>query len=455
MVTAVTWSSYTPKWKCLVVHGFCVFHESTFAKIKQQKFITNWWSENEARYTVAKIKTANISQTQLFHVVENRKFQCKWYGTQKLIFEERQSSCVVSICFSQASNQCSYVCIFADTDAELRRLTSEVEDLGEELADEVDRVGDEAENVGDKVESAVQEENAHISLFATKNYVKKKVASLNTKLNELRTDLYTNLQVAVRYVPTSCSELASGPPGYYQIRIPSSGETVTVYCDTTTHCCNSMGGWMRVAYLDTTDPTQQCPSGFELKTDPKRVCVRTTDQSCTSIIFSVNEVQYSKVCGQVRGYQDGAPDAFGIWPAESIDDNYVDGVSITYGTSPRQHIWTFAAAFDETKSNKHACPCTKTDTDYTGRVPSFIGNDYFCETGTEQPAEYGMFYHEDPLWDGKGCGPTSSCCQFNSPPSFCKELPQPTTDDIEVRVCTDEVFANEDVAIELIELYLQ
>ncbi len=79
--------------------------------------------------------------------------------TQK---QERQSSCVVSICFSQASNQCSYVCIFAGTDVDLRRLTSEVEDLGEELADEVDRVGDEAENMGDKVESAVQKVDAHI-----------------------------------------------------------------------------------------------------------------------------------------------------------------------------------------------------------------------------------------------------------------------------------------------------
>ncbi len=252
-------------------------------------------------------------------------------------------------------------------------------------------------------------------------------------------------QVAAQYVPSSCSELASSPPGYYQIRSPSSGETVTVYCNTT-----------RVAYLDTTDPTQQCPSGFRLKTDPKRVCVRTRGHSCTSIIFPVHGVQYSKVCGQVRGYQEGTPDAFGLRSSSvTIDNNYVDGVSITYGTSPRQHIWTFAAANDETRSNKYVCPCTKTDATYTGQVPSFIGNDYFCETGAERSRESGRFYHEDPLWDGTGCGPTSSCCQFNSPPSFCKELPQPTTDDIEVRVCTDESFANEDVAIELIELYLQ
>ena len=59
------------------------------------------------------------------------------------------------------------------------------------------------------------------------------------------------------------------------------------------------------------------------------------------------------------------------------------------------------------------------------------------------------------LMDGSGCGPTSSCCSFNSPPWFCKELPQPTTDDIEVRVCTDHGAFDEDVTIEVLELYVQ
>ncbi len=305
-----------------------------------------------------------------------------------------------------------------------------------------------------------------------------------------------SLQVAAQYLPTSCSKLGSSPPGYYHTINPtnghhavefcglgvsadnpvsschsiatsdppfpssyywinsSTGSAVQVYCDNTGHCCNSTGAWMRVANLDTTDHTQQCPGGFSLKTDPKRVCVRTTDRGCTSITFPVHGVQYSKVCGQVRGYQVGSTDALGLRSSSvTIDNNYVDGVSITHGALPRQHIWTFAAALDETTYNTLACPCTQTDTTYTERVPSFIGNDYFCETGTKKIIEEGKFYKKDPLWDGKRCGPTSSCCQFNSPPWFCKELPQPTTDDIQVRVCTNQ--STEDVAIELIELYLQ
>ena len=40
-----------------------------------------------------------------------------------------------------------------------------------------------------------------------------------------------------------------------------------------------------------------------------------------------------------------------------------------------------------------------------------------------------------PLWDGEGCGPINACCQLNNPPWFCTPLPQPTTDDIELRLC--------------------
>ena len=61
----------------------------------------------------------------------------------------------------------------------------------------------------------------------------------------------------------------------------------------------------------------------------------------------------------------------------------------------------------------------------------------------------------DPLWDGAGCGPTSTCCSFNTPPWFYRQLPQPTTDDIEMRACRNEDASHEDIAIEMIEIYIQ
>ena len=244
--------------------------------------------------------------------------------------------------------------------------------------------------------------------------------------------------------------------GYYWIQNPKTGYAGQIYCDMTRTCCNSTGGWMRVAHLNMTDTNQHCPSGFRLITSPKRTC-GTPGSSCVSITFPLNGVKYSRVCGKIIGYQYYTVDAFLAYHRNhrvTIDDNYVDGVSLTHGQRPRKHIWTFAAAGNEVSSNWFVCPCTRPSAPYTGLVPPFIGQDYFCDTGSRHGWQ-AQFYHEDPLWDGSGCGPTSSCCGFNNPPWFCKQLPQPTNDDIEMRVCTDDTLANEYIALESIEICVQ
>ena len=225
-------------------------------------------------------------------------------------------------------------------------------------------------------------------------------------------------------------------------------------------CCNSIGGWTRVANLDMTDPSQQCPDGFRLvtrTTAPLRTCGRpgSIDGACLSATFLVFGIEYSRVCGRVIGYQFSSTDAFNSFRNDqtlTIDDAYVDGISLTYGQLPRQHIWTFAAAIDETQASRYSCPCTIPGITYTGVVPPFIGQDYFCETGSRDHWEH-IFYPDDPLWDGQGCGGTSTCCSFNNPPWFCKQLPQPTTDDIELRVCFDQNA--EGTPIEIVEIYIK
>ena len=174
-----------------------------------------------------------------------------------------------------------------------------------------------------------------------------------------------------------------------------------------------------------------------------------------STTFPVHGIEYSHVCGRVIGYQDRSTDAFQVGSSLNIEDNYVDGVSLTHGQLPRQHIWTFVSALDETHSNTVVCPCTRPDLTYTGAVPPFIGQDYFCETGSRGPGQF-AFHPDDPLWNGQGCGSISTCCSFNNPPWFCKQLPQPTTDDIEMRLCADEkALNNEDIPLEMAEIYIK
>jgi hypothetical protein len=84
-----------------------------------------------------------------------------------------------------------------------------------------------------------------------------------------------------------------------------------------------------------------------------------------------------------------------------------------------------------------------------------VGSDYFCDASSATYASC-YFCTDNPLWDGAGCGPRSICCSFNNPPWFYKQLPQPTTDDIEMRACHDgDAYESEDVAIVVVEIYVQ
>ena len=178
----------------------------------------------------------------------------------------------------------------------------------------------------------------------------------------------------------------------------------------------------------------------------------TSSHDCSSIIFSSSAVWYSKVCGRILGYQSGSTNSFQGNRSRNVSGNYVDGVSLTHG-NPRQHIWTFAAGLHEYNSNSESrCPCQGGTTS----PPEFVGMDYFCDTGSSGRFNESTFYVDDPLWDGVGCGAgdNSTCCSFNNPPWFYRQLPELTTDDIEMRLCRDEEAEKEDVTIGIAEIYI-
>ena len=266
-------------------------------------------------------------------------------------------------------------------------------------------------------------------------------------------------------MPLSCSDVSNNGgaiSGYYNIML-ANGSTASVYCSM--EGCDGEGGWTRVAYLNMSDPSQQCPTDFRLYNESGvRACGRQTSSvgGCNSVTFSTYGISYSQVCGRVLGYQYRSPDAIsynhgdGIDPIashNSIDAPYVDGVSITHG-SPRQHIWTLMAGLREGYALLHNCPC---NTGYSAiSVQPFIGNDYFCESGNPQSHWVSRLYIEDPLWDGEGCGGLEGdCCNVPNIPWFHKHLNSSTTDDIELRTCTDQDTDDEDVTVGLYEIYVK
>ena len=220
-------------------------------------------------------------------------------------------------------------------------------------------------------------------------------------------------------------------------------------------------GWRRVVFLNMTDPSHVCPAGLNLTTYSKRTCGRAhSDQhNCSSTTFSVGGSQYSRVCGRALAYQFGYNYAFYGYHnnRQGIDGQYVDGLSLTHGApGSRQHIWTFASGlFTGSHSSSYPrfrCPCDNGNTTY--RSPSFVGNDYFCESVTQR-SWASVFYPDALLWDGQVCEGGGTCCQFNNPPWFTKNLARYTTEDIELRLCIWYYRHNADIALEQLELYVQ
>ena len=235
-------------------------------------------------------------------------------------------------------------------------------------------------------------------------------------------------------------------------------QNIIAYLDTDNINCGD-GPWYRVAYLNMSDPSQQCPSAWRgYNTDGIRSCrlPLTSSGSCPGTSYSASGIQYSKVCGRVNGYQIGSTDAFGYQTeGKTIDSSYVHGVSVTHGI-PRNHIWTFAAGISEGdyRFQWDNCPCSDPSNPNSRFPPSFVGDNYYCESGNPTNTFIrDRLYSGDLLWDGQQC--EGQCCSNGkSPPWFSVELAAVTTDDVEVRICIPEP-SSDDIALQVVELYIQ
>ena len=222
-----------------------------------------------------------------------------------------------------------------------------------------------------------------------------------------------------------------------------------VPCNMQLKCGGVEGGWMQVIDIDM-DRDDNCPTGWYKVTSPRRLCLGHA-VGCVPAHFYVKGVSYEHICGQAKAYQKGNTDGFHT--TVSIDNVYVEGISITLG-SPRKHIWSYASGLSDNGKHNNGngnCPCA---TNPGLGPPSFVGNDYYCESGDVGTIEYHPYYLSDPLWDGKGCGIANSCCAQVGMPWFYRKLPLPVAEDFEVRICKDEPHSNEDIAVEKLELFV-
>ena len=195
-------------------------------------------------------------------------------------------------------------------------------------------------------------------------------------------------------------------------------------------------GSQGLVFTSTSDPP--CPAPL---TKQQSFCVHSCASypCCTSVFFSPDDpVYYSRVRGVVVGRQFRDVKAFANGQGKTIDDPYVDGVSITVrnmDSNDRAHVWTSAVAATTLQSqpSQHLCPCHGGPT-----PPAFVGNNYYCDSsyGGEISQIDSTEWRTAKLWDDEEQG---SCMQTAFPAMFDVELEEVTDSAVELRLCTTEV----------------
>ena len=214
------------------------------------------------------------------------------------------------------------------------------------------------------------------------------------------------------------------------------------------------GLWRSVADLDVTGADTTCPGEWTFLATATPVvngCTRPLSGSggCSVASFSPPDgVEYGRVCGRITGRVGGAANGFN---EEFTLPGMIDGVTLTYA-GPTRHIWSFVAAGGTAASTtlgQIECLCNPVgEASLDEAAVNFIADNYFCENSA---------FLTDALWTGTDCTPgtPAECCSLNPRPYFTVTLDSPTTEDIEARICTSSGSNNEQVFIQMMEIFIQ
>ena len=241
------------------------------------------------------------------------------------------------------------------------------------------------------------------------------------------------------------------PSGMYNIRAGNSSKIEYCFNIIAFSCHGIPGRWKRIAYLSNDTSPVVCPMGFELINDPNvpALCKRSpTGVICSSITYSTQANSYSQVCGTIHGSYYGDPDGFDSHSKDTtirttppaitpLNGNYVDGISLTHGNMNEHHIWTLSAIVNFATNPADICSVCASN------KPSYVGMDYSCDVLGTRACKSGCSPRQ--IWG------TGQCIGNNT---FYKNLINSTSDDIEMRVCTDQAEDDEDIFLSFVELYV-
>ena len=285
--------------------------------------------------------------------------------------------------------------------------------------------------------------NYYVGLEGIKNLVNESITEtydhILAVINKFSDKLASEIQTYHTF--NSCEDVSNFPiqlpSGIYNIM--AGNFSIGKYCSTIIafSCHGVLGRWRRIAYLSNNTSSVECPMGFERINDSNvpALCKRNpTGARCSSITYSTHGNSYSQVCGTIHGSYFGDPDGFISYSSirsksadTPINGSYVDGISLTHGSMNEHHIWTLSAIVN-INNNDISSVCNS-------NKPSYVGMDYSCDVvGT------------------KKCQTVCSKIWENN--TFYKNLTEPTSNDIKMRVCTDQDEGDEDIFLGFVEFYV-
>ena len=254
------------------------------------------------------------------------------------------------------------------------------------------------------------------------------------------------------YNVNSCDELkkkhSTLKSGDYKLRI--GGKVVPVYCHMG-ELCGTVGGWTRLGHLKMSSDHKKCPNGqfSYINKGELHLCrIKSNKAGCATASYSSRGIKYSTICGYAKGYQKGKTYVF--FKNKKLTSYYLDGVSFQRfdaSTKNREHVWSYACGDSDSNNKFNTCPCNK-DALEGNKPPSFVGNNYYCESGTSTSPGFASFFPQDPLWDGKGFNNLEVPCRKDMMPYFKRTYDSAITDDINVKLCRTFVATNRDVYLE-------